>query len=243
MMPDTRKPVPYEQYGHEFSHPEWMQLMIHFYRAEMNRATVWRQRLDVTTNWAVAATAGMLTFILGTGLAPDDTILLAVGLSLVMLHIEARRYMYYDIWRSRLRMLERGLIAPALWKDAAQRELEHEGEWRRLLAEDLQRARFHMPYYEAFGRRLSRIYIWLLLLDYAAWIIKLGIWPIPAHDFHSLIRHAQTANISGGTIFAIATGLLGLAIVVGPLLTLRRRARGEAEGYKHEPGDERWGIV
>jgi uncharacterized membrane protein len=243
MMPDTREPVPYEQYGHEFSHPEWVQLMIHFYRAEMNRATAWRQRLDVTTNWAVAATAGMLTFILGTGLAPDETILLAVGLSLIMLHIEARRYMYYDIWRSRLRMLERGFFAPALWKETAQRELEHEDQWRRLLADDLHRAKFHMPYYEAFGRRLTRIYIWLLLLDYAAWIIKLGIWPIPAHDFPSLLRHAQTANIPGSVIFAVATGLLIIAAVLGPLLTLRRRARGEAERYQQEPGEERWGIV
>jgi uncharacterized membrane protein len=100
-----------------------------------------------------------------------------------------------------------------------------------------------MPYYEAFGRRLTRIYIWLLLLDYAAWIIKLGIWPIPAHDFPSLLRHAQTANIPGSVIFAVATGLLIIAAVLGPLLTLRRRARGEAERYQQEPGEERWGIV
>ena len=32
---------------------EFANAMIHFYRAEVTRANVWRQRLDATTNWAV----------------------------------------------------------------------------------------------------------------------------------------------------------------------------------------------
>lgn len=242
-MPDTDDPIPYEQYGHEFTHPEWTQLMIHFYRGEMSRATVWRQRLDVTTNWAVAATAGLLTFVLGSAVAPDETILLAVGLGLIMLHIEARRYMYYDIWRSRLRILERGFIAPALWKQAAQRELDHETLWRRLLAEDLHRARFHMPYSEAFGRRLSRVYIWLLALDFGAWLLKLGIWPVPAHSFSQLLSHARTAGIPGLAVVSAGAALLLFFVVIGPVLTRRRRARGEAEAYEYEPDGDRWGVV
>ena len=154
-MSDADK-LPYEQYGHEFTHAEWMQLMIHYYRGEMNRATIWRQRLDVTTNWAVAASAAMMTFILGSAAVPHTAIVLPIALVFIMLHIEARRYLYYDLWRSRLRMLERGLIAPALWREVAQREIEREADWRRLLAEDMHRARFHMPYSEAFGRRLEK---------------------------------------------------------------------------------------
>jgi uncharacterized membrane protein len=44
--------------------------MAHFYRAEVNRSNTWRQRLDVTTNWAVITTAAALTFAFG---APNNT--------------------------------------------------------------------------------------------------------------------------------------------------------------------------
>ena len=43
---------------------EYISVMIHFYRGEIQRSTVWRQRLDATTNWAVLTTAAMLSFSL-----------------------------------------------------------------------------------------------------------------------------------------------------------------------------------
>ena len=242
-MPDTGKPLLYEQYGHEFTHPEWIQLMIHYYRGEMTRATVWRQRLDVTTNWAVAATAAMLTFILGNRAVPDEAILLSVALALIMLHIEARRYLYYDLWRSRLRVLERGLIAPALWKDSARRELEHETDWRRLLADDLHRAHFHMPYYEAFGRRLRRNYVWLLLLDYLGWLLKLDIWPTSPRNLQEFLAHAQNGALPGAAVVLIYTWALIAVVLLGWLLTRHRHARGEAEPYQPDDHMERWGVV
>jgi uncharacterized membrane protein len=235
--------LPYEQYGHEFTHAEWMQLMIHYYRGEMNRATIWRQRLDVTTNWAVAASAAMMTFILGNPAVPHTAILLPVALIFIMLHMEARRYMYYDIWRSRLRVLERGLIAPALWRDSARREIEHEADWRRILAEDMHRARFHMPYSEAFGRRLQRNYIWLLLLNYSAWLLKLATCPEATVRPAELISHAAAGPVSGWVVVIVATSLLILCCLLGPVLTRHRHARGEALPYAPDGDMERWGIV
>ncbi|MCE5237521.1 DUF2270 domain-containing protein [bacterium] len=241
-MSDPRE-LPYEQYGHEFTHAEWMQLMIHYYRGEMNRATVWRQRLDVTTNWAVGATAAMLTVILGSREMPHVAIVLPAAIVVIMLHIEARRYLYYDLWRSRLRMLERGLIAPALWREVAQREIEHEVDWRRKLAEDMHRARFHMPYSEAFGRRLQRNYTWLFLLNYGAWLLKLAICPQTALCAGDLVRHAALGPVPGTVVLIGATLLLIVCFALGPILTRHRHARGEALPYVSEQDTERWGIV
>jgi len=237
-------PTPsYEEYSHEFTHGEWMQLMIHYYRGEMHRATMWRQRLDVTTNWAVAASAAMMTFILGSPTVPHTGILLPVALNFIMLNIEARRYLYYDLWRSRLRMLERGLIAPALWRPVAQREIEHEADWRRKLAEDMHRARFHMPYAEAFGRRLQRNYTWLMLLNYVAWLMKLTICPDPATCPGDIAAHAAVGSVPGAVVVALATVALAACFALGPLLTRRRHARGEALPYMPDEETERWGIV
>ena len=41
--------------------PEYLSVMVHFYRAEVHRSTIWRMRLDATTNWAVLTSAGMLS--------------------------------------------------------------------------------------------------------------------------------------------------------------------------------------
>lgn len=40
--------------------------LTHFYRAVVGHADVWRQRMDATTNWAAATTAGMITFAFST---------------------------------------------------------------------------------------------------------------------------------------------------------------------------------
>lgn len=241
-MPEDDTPLEFEKYCHEVTHAEWMQLMIHFYRGEMNRATIWRQRLDVTTNWAIGATAAMLTYMLSDARAPHGSVLLILGVIFIMLHMEARRYMYYDIWRARLRMIERGLVAPALSRQACRLELDHEEEWRTLLAEDLRHASFHMPYSEAFGRRLQRNYIWLVLLAYGGWLLKLGIWPEPANNISELLQHATVGNMPGVAVVGIGTGFFLSLVLLSKLLTRRRHARGEARPY-HPSEHERWGVL
>ena len=52
-------------------HPEQMLqtgAVVHYYRATVPRSNAWRNIVDNTTDWAVAATAGMLSFgIVGGG--------------------------------------------------------------------------------------------------------------------------------------------------------------------------------
>ena len=52
----------------------------HLYRAEMNRMSVWRQRLDVTSNWAVILATALTTFTLGSADVPHYTLLLGLAL-------------------------------------------------------------------------------------------------------------------------------------------------------------------
>ena len=60
-------------------------LIAHFYRAVVSHADVWRQRMDATTNWAAATTAGMVTFAFGTPAAPHVVLLLAAAFDLIFL--------------------------------------------------------------------------------------------------------------------------------------------------------------
>ena len=90
------------------------QVLVHFYRAVVMHMDVWRQRMDATTNWAAATTAGMVTFAFGDPRAPHVVLLLAIAFDVIFLLMESRRYQIYDLWRRRFRTLNQYLIAPVL---------------------------------------------------------------------------------------------------------------------------------
>jgi len=52
---DPEEPV-WTYRGYRLKTSEFVTAMVHLFRAEIQRANVWRQRLDTTTNWAVVAT-------------------------------------------------------------------------------------------------------------------------------------------------------------------------------------------
>ncbi len=131
----------------------------HFYRGEMNRLTVWRTRMDITTNWAIITTIGLLSFSFRNPRADAIFIVNLVALWF-LLTIESRRYRFYDVWRWRVRILEVHFLAPVL--DPVSRGLE--GPWRTDLVSDLLYPTFKMSMREAMGRRLLRNYVYLFLL-------------------------------------------------------------------------------
>src|SRR5215468_11972036 len=108
--------------------------LAHLYRGEMYRSKIWRTRLDTTTNWAVATT-GIALSVAFSNRENSPTPLILVGLLvMVFLGIEARRYRYFDIWRTRVRTLEiyfygpilkgQGLRTESRWNDALARDYE-----------------------------------------------------------------------------------------------------------------------
>lgn len=85
---------------------EYISAMVHFYRGELQRADDWRARLDPTTNWAVVTAGAMLSFSFNSPEHSHVTLLLSLVLVSIFLVFESRRFRYYDVWRSRVRMFE-----------------------------------------------------------------------------------------------------------------------------------------
>jgi uncharacterized membrane protein len=85
---------------HKFSAAE-MGALAHLYRGELYHSTIWRTRLDNTTNWAVAA----LGFTMSASFAHPEASalpLVLIGILIVVfLVFEARRYRYFNVWRAR----------------------------------------------------------------------------------------------------------------------------------------------
>ena len=103
--------------GAPLSRTEYITAIVHLYRGEVYRATVQRTRLDMTTNWAVLTTAGLLAFSFREGTNPHWALLVGFLLVSLFLIFEARRYQMFDLWRSRVRKIEENFYGPILMRD------------------------------------------------------------------------------------------------------------------------------
>jgi uncharacterized membrane protein len=170
----------------------------HLYRGEVYRSTVWRTRLDSTTNWAVVTTGIALSATFSSAQASPLPMAL-VGLIVVMfLLLEARRYRYFNVWRARSRLLETAFYTPMLLGEP----VLINAEWSRLLAGDLSRPRYHVSLARAAGRRLRRTYAWILLIQALAYYGKLFIHPTPLTQLSDLWVRAAVGPIEGRLVVA-----------------------------------------
>lgn len=196
--------------------------MIHFYRGEVQRSNTWRNRLDTTTNWAVLTAGATLSFAFGQPQNPHFVIIINSLLVAFFLFMEARRYRYYEIWSSRVRVLETGYFAQLLAPEKAA-----DNEWAGILASDLLTPHFTISEWEALGRRLRRNYLWLFVLLAASWNLKIYLHPEPAVDFDEFISRAAVGLLPGRAVFIIGI-IFNAALLIFALATVRlREATGE----------------
>ncbi len=146
--------------------------MVHLYRAEMNRMTVWRQRLDVTSNWAILLTMGLTTFTLGSEEVPHYTLLLGLALIAISILIEARRYRHLHHSKWRLWLMEIGYFCEFLSPPKTS-----VFKWHCILAQDLKKPTLLVSWLAAARVRLRRNYLLLLYFITAVWVTKLYIHP------------------------------------------------------------------
>ena len=188
----------------------------HLYRGEIYRSTVWRTRLDSTTNWAVLTTGIALSATFSSVQASPLPMAL-VGLIVTMfLLLEARRYRYFNIWRARTRLLETDFFTPMLRGES----VAMDSHWSRLLADDLCRPRSHVSLARAAGRRLRRTYAWIFLIQALAYYGKLAIHPEPLHSLADLWARAAVGPIPG-QLMVIAGVVFHLGWMTFAYVTLR----------------------
>src|SRR4051794_26361745 len=90
----------------------------HLYRGEVYRSTIWRTRLDNTTNWSIVTMGIALSTTFSSREASPLPLILIGMLLAVFLGLEARRYRYFNVWRARTRWLETNFYAPIFTGEA-----------------------------------------------------------------------------------------------------------------------------
>jgi uncharacterized membrane protein len=154
---------------------EFNTAIAHFYRGEVARSNVWRNRLDATTNWAVITAGATLSFVFSSADNPHFAIPINTILVSIFLFMEARRYRYYEVWANRVRVLETGYFAPML----SHRTIPPDKEWADHISADLLSPHFTISEWEAIGRRLRANYLWIFILLALSWALKIYIHPSP----------------------------------------------------------------
>jgi uncharacterized membrane protein len=202
---------------------EFNTAMAHFYRGEVQRSNTWRSRLDTTTYWAVLLVSATLSFTFSSPLSPHFVIPIITILVTVFMVMEARRYRIYEIWASRVRVIETGYFAQMLAPDSVPRDQE----WASHLASDLLTPNFTISMWEAIGRRLRRNYLWLFALLALSWTLKVYLHPVPADTFELFLQRAAVGLVPGWTIFIVGF-IFNATLFIFAMGTIRlREATGE----------------
>lgn len=181
----------------DFTGPE-LGAVAHLYRGEIYRSTIWRTRLDTTTNWAVVTLGVALSIVFSTPSASPLPLLLVGVLILLFLMIEARRYRYFNVWRARCRWMENNFYVPLL--------NPHEpasGNWREVLAADYRRPTYHVSFKVALGRRIRRNYLWIVTIQACAFVGKLLVHPTSLDSFDEFFDRANVGPVPGEVILAL----------------------------------------
>jgi uncharacterized membrane protein len=200
----------------------------HLYRGELYRSTVWRTRLDATTNWAVAATGLALSVTFSGPFASPLPLALVGLLVVVFLLIEARRYRFFDFWRIRAHILELNFFGPILRGQGAQIG----SGWNEILYRDYAHPALHITLMEALGRRLRRNYGWIFAIQVACYVGKLLIHPDPINSIHEIWERAAIGPIPGQLVILAGIGFHStwLAIAVFTWRSRRGTRRHKLSG-------------
>jgi uncharacterized membrane protein len=178
---------------------EMITSLAHYYRAEVQRSLAWRERLDRTTNWAVAGTAAFLGF--GFSHPEIHHVYFFFGFTIlyILLFVESRRFRFYDAYEYRVRLLNQHFIYGILAEGTISADARP-GEgvcWQAEIAADLRYPQYKMSLLQAFCQRLRSNYIYLFSVLLAAWLLKILSYPLPASSWRLFIAQAAIGPFSG----------------------------------------------
>jgi len=206
--------------------PGYVNAMSHFYRGEISRIMVWRQRLDVTTNWAITSSTAIITIAFSSREVPHIIFFFNLAILWVLLWIEARRYRFYDAFRARVRMLEAHFLVPMVMEN---RDLL-QGEWKKLVCEDLILPSFKISKLEAVGRRLKRNYVFIFILILVAWVTKIFLHgPAAMDNFASFYHALRVGHIPSWLVAFVFVGTF--ASVIGITIYVSKKSSGEISEF------------
>lgn len=162
--------------------------------------------------------AASLTWVFSSSGNPHCLLLIGMGAILIFHLVETQRHRALDVWRSRVRLLEEDVFATALDPIASPKHTT----WREELSQDRREPALKTPFFEAYVRRLRRVYSALLLILLAAWVARITVFT----PGKGVLKSAAMIGITG-SIVMIAVGIIYLIILDITFWPIDWKAKGE----------------
>jgi len=139
-----------------------------------------------------------------------------------------------DAFRARIRMLEAHFLVPMVMEN---RDLL-QGEWKKLVCEDLILPCFKISKLEAIGRRLKRNYVFIFILIMIAWVTKIFLHaPMAMDGIPAFYRALRVGHIPSWLVAFVFVGTL--ASVIG--IRISEKCTGAAASSSSVPAQRsRW---
>ena len=180
----------------------------------------------MTTNWAITSSTAIITIAFSSREVPHIIFFFNLAIVWVMLWVEARRYRFYDAFRARVRMLEAHFLVPMVMEN---RDLL-QGEWKKLVCEDLILPSFKISKLEAVGRRLKRNYVFIFVLILVAWVTKIFLHgPAAMNNFSSFYHALRVGHIPSWLVASVFVGTF--ASVIGITIYVSKKSSGEISEF------------
>lgn len=186
---------------------EYITALSHLYRGELQRSLSWRIRLDTTTNWAIVASVGILTFAFNNPAFAPQTLILGMYANLLFLLLESQRFRFFDVYRARVRMIEENFYGPMLRRDL----VSPMAGWGMGVADDLLHPRFHLTMRQAVRARLTRIYMPLYGAQLVGWLTLVAMQHRQRGE--SWLDLLQIGRLPGWVSLVLVGGLFGFLVV------------------------------
>lgn len=160
------------------------QAIAHLYRGEMNRLTIYRSRLDMTTNWCITLISALIVLFINLESIPHYFYLFLLVPIILFSCIEARRYRYYKLSQFRVRLLEKGYYCQLFESTCA-------NDWISSLTSSLYKPQDVITFKKALIVRWNRNYIWLCYLVILGYILHSVV-----HDFYLIFAIPLCVTVS-----------------------------------------------
>ncbi len=183
---------------------EWSTL----YAEEMKRLRWWKSGMDTTRNIAVAILFGMIFVAFGFSEVTSHRVPYFGSLAVFALVLfEVRLFRFYAVTETRVRLLERNVVAPALDSD-----MTAEAGWQKQLAESYIRP--PMPgFFEAIAFRIYKNYFILFLALDTSWLSKVYLAPEPPASLTEFVHRLDLGIFVGWATLAFMAVFWTLFVV------------------------------
>lgn len=175
-----------------FIETENKQVVAHLYRGEMNRLTVYRQRLDTTTNWAITLESAILV-IYTDRRVEFYFIFFPLIILLFLSFLEARRYRYFFTSAKRVQYLEIEYFGKQIFNRYQSNNIQ-------FLIDNIMDVRLLIGLRQAWITRFYRNYIWLYYISLV--IMTYKYMTIEFHNTYHLI-FSIIMWVSSATLHAV----------------------------------------